>query len=167
MELLGNNSTEIQPSHGRESEHRKEMQPAGITPIERTLLKVMLTDDSFIEKGARYPEIFRSPFAVKVYDILAEEYKAHNFIDINRILDGLSAEEAESLTEICDHVIVGGSAAQVFDECIDSWNSMRLAEEEKRLIMLLSVADEENNQDRIINLTEQLMKIQRERKHTK
>ena len=167
MELLGNNNTETPPSHGREGEHREEVQTTEIAPIERTLLKVMLTDDSFIEKGADYPEVFRSPFAVKIYDILADEYKAHKFIDINRILDGLSAEEAECLTEICDHVIVGGSAAQVFDECIDSWNSMRLAEEEKRLIMLLSMADEEDNQERINNLTEQLMKIQRERKHTK
>lgn len=167
MELLGNNNTETPPSHGREGEHREEVQTTEIAPIERTLLKVMLTDDSFIEKGADYPEVFRSPFAVKIYDILADEYKAHKFIDINRILDGLSVEEAECLTEICDHVIVGGSAAQVFDECIDSWNSMRLAEEEKRLIMLLSMADEEDNQERINNLTEQLMKIQRERKHTK
>ena len=167
MELLGNNNTETPPSHGREGKHREEVQTTEIAPIERTLLKVMLTDDSFIEKGADYPEVFRSPFAVKIYDILADEYKAHKFIDINRILDGLSAEEAECLTEICDHVIVGGSAAQVFDECIDSWNSMRLAEEEKRLIMLLSMADEEDNQERINNLTEQLMKIQRERKHTK
>ena len=167
MELLGNNNTETPPSHGREGKHREEVQTTEIAPIERTLLKVMLTDDSFIEKGADYPEVFRSPFAVKIYDILADEYKAHKFIDINRILDGLSAEEAECLTEICDHVIVGGSAAQVFDECIDSWNSMRLAEEEKRLIMLLSMADEEDNQERINNLTDQLMKIQRERKHTK
>lgn len=167
MELLGNNNTETPPPHSREDEHREEVRTTEITPIERTLLKVMLTDDSFIEKGADYPEVFRSPFAVKIYDILADEYKAHKFIDINRILDGLSAEEAERLTEICDHVIVGGSAAQVFDECIDSWNSMRLAEEEKRLIMLLSMADEEDNRERINNLTEQLMKIQRERKHTK
>lgn len=167
MELLGNNNTEIQPPHSREGEHREEVQTTEITPIERTLLKVMLTDDSFIEKGAEYPEVFHSPFAVKIYDILADEYRTCKFIDINRILDGLSAEEAERLTEICDHVIIGGSAAQVFDECIDSWNSMRLAEEEKRLIMLLSMADEEDNQERINNLTEQLMKIQRERKHTK
>lgn len=167
MELLGNNNTETSPSHSREGEHREEVHTTEITPIERTLLKVMLTDDSFIEKGADYPEVFRSPFAVKIYDILADEYRARNFIDINRILDGLSAEEAERLTEICDHVIVGGSAAQVFDECIGSWNSMRLAEEEKRLIMLLSMADEEANQERINNLTEQLMKIQRERKHMK
>lgn len=171
MEISGdsNNGGEIrkQPLHSREAAHGEELQTAEITPIERTLLKVMLTDESFIEKGSRYPEVFRSPFAVKIYDILSEEYKEHKSVDINRILDGLSAEEADLLTEICDHVIVGGSAEQVFDECIGSWNSMRLAEEEKRLIMLLSMAEEEDNQERIINLTEQLMKIQRERKHTK
>ena len=73
MELLGNNNTETPPPHSREDEHREEVRTTEITPIERTLLKVMLTDDSFIEKGADYPEVFRSPFAVKIYDILADE----------------------------------------------------------------------------------------------
>ena len=39
-----------------------------------------------------------------------------------------------------------------------------LAKEEQRLISLLSMADEEDNQERIRELTDQLMKVQKERK---
>lgn len=51
-----------------------------------------------------------------------------------------------------------------FDDCVRTWKQNRLAKEEQRLITLLSMADEEDNQERIRQLTEELMKIQRERK---
>ena len=38
-------------------------------------------------------------------------------------------------------------------------------EEEKRLITLLSMADEEDNLDKIRELTDQLMKVQKDRKN--
>ncbi len=163
MELLGNDNTE----KPRQSVAAQKQPEAGteITSIEKTLLKVMLTDDSYIEKAAAYPGIFQSGFAMKVYDILSEEYSRQQFVDIKKIMDNLEESEAEILQDILEQVLVGGSAPQVFDDCIRTWNRARLAKEEQRLIALLSLADEEDNQERILTLTDQLMKIQRERKN--
>lgn len=163
MELLGNDNTE--KPHQPAAAQRQPEAVTEITPIEKTLLKVMLTDDSYIEKAAAYPGIFQSGFAMKVYDILSEEYSRQQFVDVKKIMDNLEESEAEILQDILEQVLVGGSAPQVFDDCIRTWNRARLAREEQRLIALLSLADEEDNQERILTLTDQLMKIQRERKN--
>lgn len=162
MELLGNDSTE-KPHFAQKKEEPQEVSQ-DISPVERTLLRVMLTEESYIQRLTAYPEILESEFAQKMYRLLLEEYSQFHRVDINKILDGLSREDGDRLSEIMEHVIVGGNEEQVFDDCVRTWRQGRLAKEEQRLITLLSMADEEDNQERIRQLTEQLMKIQRERK---
>lgn len=163
MELLGNDSTE-KASFTQTREEKEEISSSEITPIEKTLLKVMLTDESYIRRIADFPQILESDFAVRIYETLAEEYRRNQLIDLNKIMDGLTSEGAACLQEIMDHIIVGGNEEQVFDDCIKTWKDKNLAKEEQRLISLLSMADEEDNQERIRELTDQLMKVQKERK---
>ena len=163
MELLGNDSTE-KASFTPVREEKEEVLNSEITPIERTLLKVMLTDESYISRISDFPQILESDFAIKIFEILKEEYLKNQFIDLNKIMDGLTSEGAACLQEIVDDVIVGGNEEQVFNDCIRTWKDKNLAKEEQRLISLLSMADEEDNQERIRELTDQLMKVQKERK---
>ena len=163
MELLGNDSTE-KASFTQTREEKEEISSSEITPIEKTLLKVMLTDESYISRIADFPQILESDFAVRIYETLAEEYRRNQLIDLNKIMDGLTSEGAACLQEIMDHIIVGGNEEQVFDDCIKTWKDKNLAKEEQRLISLLSMADEEDNQEKIRELTDQLMKVQKERK---
>lgn len=166
MELLGNDS--IEKSHHSppaKEELSVTERAAQVSPVERTLLKLMLTEESYIEKIADYLDILHSDFALQIYDRLAEEYGKQGMVDISAVIDSLSENDAACLQEIMQDVIVGGNEEQVFRDCIRTWRTARLAEEEKRLITLLSMADEEDNQDRIMELTDQLMKVQRERKN--
>ncbi len=163
MELLGNDSTE-KASFTQTREEKKEISASEITPIEKTLLKVMLTDESYISRIAKFPQILESDFAVRIYETLVEEYQRNQFIDLNKIMDGLTSEGAARLQEIMEHIIVGGNEEQVFEDCIKTWKDKNLAKEEQKLISLLSMADEEDNQERIRELTDQLMKVQKERK---
>lgn len=166
MELLGNDS--IEKSHhspsAREQKTVEERVSQG-SPVERTLLKIVLTDESYIERIAECPDILHSDFAQQIYEKLAEEYCTKGCVDINALIDGLNENDAACVQEIMQDVIVGGNEEQVFRECLRTWKTDRLAEEEKRLITLLSMADEEDNQSRIKELTDQLMKVQRERKN--
>lgn len=165
MELLGNDNTRAQQQKSVRHEGNEETVSTDLTPIERTLLKVLLTEESYIPKMDSYAGILENDFAVKLYELLAEEYKQYHQVDRNRLMDALSEKEAEKVQEILSHVVVGGSAEQVFADCVRTWNRERLRKEEQRLITLLSMADEENNQDRIVQLTDKLMQIQRERKN--
>lgn len=162
MELLGNDSTE-KTHFVQRKEETEELAP-DISPVEKTLLRVMLTEESYIERLQQFPEILESDFSRKMYQLLLEEYRQFRRVDINKLLDGLPRADGDRLSEIMDHVIVGGNEEKVFDDCVRTWKQNRLAKEEQRLITLLSMADEEDNQERIRQLTEELMKIQRERK---
>lgn len=162
MELLGNDSTEKpRPVHHREEETENSEE---ISPVEQTLLKVMLTQESYVERIRDFPEILASDFSQQIYKMITKEYNENHFIDLNKIMDGLSGGDALKLQQIMEHVIVGGNEEQVFNECIETFRDSQLAKEEKRLIALLSMADEEDNHEKIIELTDQLMKVQKERK---
>ena len=135
-----------------------------MTPVERTLLKLLLTEETYIEKIAELPELLESEFAVSVYRLAAEEYEKNRFVDRNRILDSLPEGDAAKLQEIIEQVIIGGNVEKVFEDCVRTWEENRLEKEEQRLITLLSMADEEDNQERIAELTDQLIKVQKKRK---
>ena len=75
-----------------------------------------------------------------------------------------SDKAKEVVQEIIEQVIVGGNVEQVFEDCVRTWKDNLLAKEEQRLILLISMADEEDNQERIAELTDQLIKVQKKRK---
>ena len=50
---------------------------------------------------------------------------------------------------------------KIFEECVRSWKRNRLKQREKELINILSMADEEN-EEQTRNLTAELVRIQRE-----
>lgn len=163
MELMGHAPAEMpKVRHAREED---EMFSVEIQPLEKTLLKVLFTNESFIPKVKPWEDVFQSDFAMRIYEILQAEYEISQSIDVKGILDVLPAEGAKKLSEILDQVVLGGNEEQVFDECRKTWQDHKLEEEEKRLITLLSMADEEDNLDKIRELTDQLMKVQKDRKN--
>lgn len=169
MELLGGapvgaDSRAQQHQHSSHFEEEQEAAAREISPVERTLLKVCLTEESYIRRLENYPDILKSDFARQIYRIIAEEYKQNHFIDLKKIMDDLSAGDVQLLKEIVDQIIVGGNEEQIFTQCIDTYKDSLLAKEEQRLIALLSMADEEDNAEKIMELTDQLMQVQKERK---
>ena len=136
-----------------------------IQPLEKTLLKVLFTNESFIPKVKSWEDVFQSDFSRRLYEILEREYEKKQSIDVKGILDLLPIEAAKKLSEILDQIVLGGNEEQVFEECRMTWQDRRLEEEEKRLITLLSMADEEDNFEKIRELTDQLMKVQKDRKN--
>ena len=162
MELSGNDNMESVP---RQSMEKRAYPDDGITSMEKTLLKLMATEESYIDKITQYPGILESDFSLTVYDFMKEEYETYHRVDLNKLMEELSDDGAMRLQAILDDVAVGGNEEQVFLDCVETYRKRRLAREEKRLITLLSVAEEEKNQDRIRELTDQLMKVQKERKN--
>ena len=112
-----------------------------------------------------WESVFRSEFSIRIYEILEHEYAKFQTIDVKKIMDILPTEGSQKLSEILEQIVLGGNEEQVFEECRKTWKDHQLEEEEKRLITLLSMADEEDNQEKIIELTDQLMKVQKDRKN--
>ncbi|MEE0741724.1 MAG: DNA primase [Emergencia sp.] len=165
MEFLDNDHTGRKEPESVRHRHAEAQETAPrITPLEKNLLKVMLTDEAYIDRIAEFPEIMESEFASGIYRRLQEEYREQQYIDINKIMDSLPETQAAVLQEILDHIVIGGNEEEVFSDCVHAFEDGRLAKEEQRLLTLLSMADEENNQERIIALTDQLIDVQKKRK---
>ena len=105
-----------------------------------------------------------SDFAKKLYDMLSSMYNEEHRICVEKIRDRLSYNENRELNEILDQVLLGGNEKQVFEECMRKWHDSRLRKEENRLITLLSLADEEDNNNSVRELTDRLMEVQKQRK---
>lgn len=163
MELMGHASQEV-PKF-RQTKDEAEPFSVEIQPLEKTLLKVLFTNESFIPKVKSWESVFQSDFAARIYEILEAEYEISQSVDVKGILDVLPTEGAKKLSEILEQVVLGGNEEQVYEECRKTWQDHKLEEEEKRLITLLSMADEEDNLDKIRELTDQLMKVQKDRKN--
>ena len=164
MEMMGHAPVEI-PKVRQAREEETQHFSVDIQPLEKTLLKVLFTREDFIPKVKPWEQVFQTEFAGRVYQTLEAEYQQSQTIDIKRIMDSLPVEGAKKLSEILNQIVLGGNEEQVFEECRQTWLIHQLEEEERRLITLLSMADEEDNQERIQELTDQLMKIQRDRKN--
>ena len=163
MELMGQTPQEVPKfRHAKEDVENFNVE---IQPLEKTLLKVLFTNETFIPKVKPWEDVFQSDFAVKIYEILVAEYEISQSIDVKGIMDILPTEGSSKLSEILDQVVLGGNEELVFEECRMTWKEHQLEEEEKRLITLLSMADEEDNQKKIRELTDQLMKVQKDRKN--
>lgn len=135
-----------------------------ITPLEKNLLKVLLTNESYIDEINNYPHIIDSSDGKGILEVIVEEYKNNHSVDAKIVLDSLPEHQAALLQEIIDTVIVGGNESEVFNQCIDTWKSINLKKREEEIITLLSMADEEDNQEKIVELTKELMQIQQLRK---
>lgn len=135
-----------------------------ITPIEKTLIKVALTEEDYIDRLKAYEGVFTSDFGRKIYEILKHEHEKTGRIDLKLIMDGMSAEEAQALQEIVDGVIIAGNEERVFDECVNTWKKQLLNKELDKINTLLDMADEVENQDRIKELMLRMMEIQKELK---
>ncbi|MGN0734006.1 MAG: DNA primase [Emergencia sp.] len=161
-ELNGSSQTENRayaPQREVEEEIIQEM-----TPVEKTLIKVALTEEDYIDRLKAYEGVFTSDFGRKMYEILKSEHEKTGRIDLKLIMDGMSAGEAQLLQEIVDSVIIAGNEERVFDECVNTWKKQLLNEELDKINTLLDMADEVENQDRIKELMLRMMEIQKELK---
>ena len=102
--------------------------------------------------------------ARRVADIIFELYGTKGDFDLTQINDLLEPAESEKLTAALDNVVIAGKADEVLAECLQNNTLRLLREREKRVLDLLSLADEEANADSARELTLELMEIQREMK---
>lgn len=133
---------------------------------ERTLLKLVLSDPSLTETLDRYPGIMSSGLSEDVLALVKNSRKengAGTSPDINLLLDALPPEERDVLQEIIRNVAVDSSQSEsVFRDCVRTWEISRMTAREKELITMLSMADENENADKIRAWSSDLMRVQKE-----
>ena len=163
MELLGKNSNEMVKNRPKETEEHNHS--GEISGLEKTIIKLILTSEDYLKEISAFPDIMESDLGQRVYQVATSEMEKGNFLDVSKIMDNLTPEDAGTLADIMEKIAVAGKEELIFRDCINTWKKEKLAKEEHNLLKLLSLADEENNEDKIIELQAKLMEVQRERKN--
>lgn len=172
MEVLGNNtkndSVNAAYTDRRDKEERFERQGRsdsaaavpGMSRLELTVIKVLLTEPSLTEDMLDKQDIMASPQSRIILNIMFELYGTKEDFSISDITDRLDPEESRALCSELDRIIIAGNESRVYNECIRSWRLSSLISEEKLLIDKLALADEEIGEASIQDLTEKLMQVQ-------
>lgn len=161
MELLGKDSSEKRKFVPRDDSSGGD--PDIASNLEKNLFKILFINSDYMDKIIHMEGIFSTDFGSKVYQVIKNDYQDEGRIDFGKVMDSLEPRETAYLQSILEDVIIAGNEEQVFRECVDTYNQNILAKEEKELIMMLSLADEDNNTDKINELTKKLMEVQRKR----
>lgn len=134
-----------------------------ITNLEKNLIKIIFSNEEYLPKVLSERGMITSPFAQRVFDLSAELLMKESF-SFKNVNDALEPEESLILNSIMEEVKIGGKEDIVFEESVNSWKLACLQEKEKEIITLLSIADEQENNENIKQLTLEFEKIQEEKK---
>lgn len=163
FEYSGNNSQEKEIRTRRDHTQEAEMTGETIPRVERDLIKLMLVDGRFVHIPDDLKEYaFRSETGRNIYSAIENKDQKH--IDIQDLKDMLDEDTALFIEEIEDEVIPHGREERIFEDCIRLIRKNKLKDSEESILMRLSMADENENEKEILELTQQLMEIQKELK---
>ncbi len=131
-----------------------------ISPTEKTLIKLLLTDNSYFKKSAELEDIFLSNSGRNLYQAMLDRYRAGEEVDVGGLTDFLDPTEEALLRDIEENIMLGGDHTKVFGDCVGKLHYKQLKEKEKLLIARISLADEADHKEDIAKLTEELMETQ-------
>lgn len=160
LEMNVNNS-EIKYPERRQIKASDEEKTNDITMLEKNIIKLILHSSKYYGEFVRYSkDVFRSESGYKIFSGIGSIYTDGEAVDIRRLADQMEPEENRILKDILKNVQIINEST-LFKDCIETIETKRLSNKEKELIMRLSMADEEENNDSINELTKELMQIQK------
>ena len=165
FEYSGNNSQKQTPGIYEKKEEEKDPDENAMPLVEQDLIKLMLIDERFTKLPESIKDIaFKSEPGRIIYNSVLKVDDGKRPLDINRLKDFLDENSAECLEMIDDKIIPNGREDIMFNDCISLIKKEFLKAQEDEIITKLSMADEDDNRDNIISLTQQLIEIQKELK---
>lgn len=163
MEISGNN---MEKSTGYVPAQREEQLDMNfeLNSMEATALKCLFTEPHLAEVLVTEEDLFQSYLGKKVINIAFEIYGLEGDFTLSSVTDRLEPVESEKLNLAMDKIVVAGNGETILKECIAANHVHQLARRERKILDLLSLADEENDTDSVRELMIELMKVQKEMK---
>ena len=162
FEYSGNNSQEKAEHRRPDAQSESPAEAEEITLLEQDFIKLMLIDKAFVSLPEDIREsAFPSLIGQTLYESIAELSGKDRQISLDELDAKLDEAAAAQMEIIKDKIIPHGREMDIYEECIAQIRKRELKRKESQIIMQLSMADEEENHDEIIRLTQQLMEIQK------
>ncbi len=133
------------------------------TMLERNLLRLMLLKSSYVPLVEPYKDSFETAACYRIYEIIRSLYDPDEEIDLKKLADSLDEEAGTILKHTMETVQFADRDSRVFEECIAHIHATRKMKREEELIKILSILDDEKDGDKILELSRELMELQKER----
>ena len=131
--------------------------------LEANLIRLMLLKSSYIPQIEPYKNAFETAACYRIFEILRSLYKPDEEIDLKQLEDSLDEEANAILKHTMDTIQFADRDSRVFEECIDHIRATTSMKREEELSQVLSILDDEKDSDKILELSKELMEIQKER----
>lgn len=162
FEYSGNNSQEKNSNYAETGNSGEPQDVESMPLVEQDMLKLMLTDGAFAELPDDLKDkAFTTAAGRTIYEKISESARRGESPDTDSLEDSLDEQTMRQFERVKEKIIPHGREEVIFRECLGQIRKRELKKRESQIIMQLSMADEEENHDDIIRLTEQLMEIQK------
>jgi DNA primase len=168
-EMLGEGARGRAPERERAAVRRAEAgeDAAGASMLERNFIRLMLLNGAYIERIKPYEKAFSTPAAFRIYSVVKALCADDGEVDTRKLEDALDGPDRALLLDILDKVRLADKDEAVFAECVRALRLSALTDREREIIRMLTVANDDENKERVEALTKELIGIQREIKEVK
>jgi DNA primase len=135
---------------------------SGGSMLEKNFIRLMLLNGAYIDKIKPYDRVFVTPAAFRIYSAITAVCVADGDVDMQKLEDALDRSDRNLLWGICEKVQLADKEEAVFAECVKTVRLSALTGRENEIVRMLTVANDEENEERIEALTRELINIQRE-----
>ena len=145
---------------GRDHEEKTSDEPDVIMGRDRDLLALAMRRERYIDTISTMTEIFAMETSARIFEAIERDYREHGELDEHRVMDSLSDSDRGLLREACESTPYYEDEEKVFRDCMRDWKLSALVAEEEKIITMLSLADESDDDDKLKTLMERLKIIQ-------
>ena len=130
--------------------------------LEKNLLRLCLAQTEYFQKIKTFENVFVSRQGYEVFQAIEAQYSQKNELDIKSLTDSLDENCAKLVEKILESIFLAGKEEQIFIECINKIKIRDLMEQEKEIVLKLSMADEALHKEQVERLTKELIDVQQE-----
>jgi DNA primase len=135
--------------------------------LERSLIRLALRSSGYLKRIKEIEHVFATPAIMRIYSSINALYADDDEIDARKLAESLDGADVEALTDIMENIALAGNEESVFNECVKRVKLSGLSDREEEIIQMLTLANEEENKDRIDQLSHELLLIQGQIKEVK
>lgn len=156
LEINGNNNTEnarnskvLPPRDIGRGNAKDVLNSDAVSMVEKYLIRLMLLKSGYVSAVKPYDWVFKSPGALKIYELILSVYQEDEEIDLKKIADSLETEENRVLRDIVDNIQLAGKDEQVFRDCVMTIEIDGLKKRAAEIEKILSILNDETDEEKI------------------
>ncbi len=132
-----------------------------ISALDKTIIKLILSGKCYFDKMWENIKYIKSPFVIRILSKINENTEIHNWVDIKDLKDIFDEFDLKIIKKIDEDIYLGSNIDEILNDCVNKIKVKYLEERKKILLLKLSMADEEENNDSIFEISQELQEIQK------